>query len=314
MMQARVGVAAEAEPELPAKPARVPPAVQEQQVPRRREVLRSLAKDPLAIFGVVIVAGLVIVAVLAPWLAPYDPITPDIVSKLQPPSRIHFMGTDELGRDIFSRVLYGARLSLWVAIIVLVVAGGIGVVLGGLAGYFGRWVEEGLMRVTDIFLAFPALVLAMAISAALGASVGSGMVAISLVWWPVYARLVRGQVISIKNQQFVESARSMGASDLRLLFRHILPNALGPVVVALTFDLGNAILLTASLGFIGLGAQPPTAEWGAMIAKGKDYLLVHWWYATFPGLAILIAVLGFSSLGGFFQSWVDPSLRLRRGL
>ena len=265
----------------------------------------------LGLFGALLVACLIVVAIGSPWLSPYDPIVPDLANKLQPPSLVHLFGTDELGRDMLSRVIAGSRLSLWVALIVLVLAGAGGTFLGALAGFFGGPVDELIMRVTDIFLAFPALVLAMAISAALGPSLTSGMIAISLVWWPVYARLVRGQVLSLKNSLFVEAARSIGTSELQILRRHLLPNVLGPLVASLTLDLGNAILLTASLGFIGLGAQPPTPEWGVMVATGRNYLLGHWWYATFPGVAILLVVLGFSLLGDMLQTLVDPMLRHR---
>jgi peptide/nickel transport system permease protein len=256
-----------------------------------------------------LVVLLLAVAVLAPLIAPYDPEKLSLAQRLRPPSADHLFGTDEYGRDLFSRVVFGARVSLQVAAIVIVVASVLGVSLGAIGAYRGgRW-DEGVMRVADIFMAFPDLVLAMALSAALGASLTSAIIAVSIVWWPTYARLIRGQVLSLKQQAFVEAARALGASDIRVVGRHIVPNTLSPLTVRITTDVGYAILYAASLGFIGLGAQEPTPEWGRMVATGRFYLLDQWWYPTLPGFAIFLAVLGFTWLGDGLRDWLDPRLR-----
>lgn len=266
----------------------------------------------LAYAGGCLVALLFLVASLAPLLATYDPEKLSLTQRLRPPGPDHFFGTDEYGRDLFSRVLFGARISLQVAATVVVIASSFGVTLGAVGAYRGgRW-DELVMRLADVFMAFPDLVLAMALSAALGASLTSAIVAVSIVWWPTYARLIRGQVLSLKQQPFVEAARAVGASELRILARHIVPNTLSPLVVRLTTDVGYAILYTASLGFLGLGAQEPTPEWGRMVATGRFYLLDQWWYPTLPGLAIFLAVLGFTWVGDTLRDALDPRLRHAR--
>ena len=232
-------------------------------------------------------------------------------ARLLAPSLAHWFGTDEGGRDIFSRVVFGTRYSLLAAVVVLALAVTIGTTIGLVAGFAGGKIDEALMRLTDMFLAFPALVLAMGISAALGASLANSMIAIAIVWWPWYARLVRGQTLRLRQEQFVEAARASGASDARMVLRHILPNCWTPIIVQITLDVGYAILTTASLSFIGLGAQPPTPEWGAMVATGKDYILDQWWLATFPGLAIFLAVMAFNLLGDGLQEALSPVLRRR---
>jgi len=275
------------------------------------EVRRHLRANPVSLFGLALVLLLVLIAIAAPAIAPYDPIRLQPKDRLLGPSLAHWFGTDEGGRDIFSRVVFGTRYSLLAAVVVLTLAVTIGTTIGLVAGFAGGKIDEALMRLTDMFLAFPALVLAMGISAALGASLTNSMIAIAIVWWPWYARLVRGQTLRLRQEQFVEAARASGASDARTVLRHILPNCWTPIIVQITLDVGYAILTTASLSFIGLGAQPPTPEWGAMVATGKDYILDQWWLATFPGLAIFLAVMAFNLLGDGLQEALSPVLRRR---
>jgi len=261
--------------------------------------------------GLAIVVALVVVAVFAPWIAPYSPTKINLRERLKPPSVAHPFGTDDAGRDILSRVIYGSRVTLRICVLVVGLTLGIGTLLGLISGYFGGWVDEVLMRVSDVFLAFPALILAMAIAAALGPSLENAIVAMVAIWWPRYARVTRGQVLSIREIDFVAAARAAGASSTRIMLRHILPNCISPVVVQATLDLGEVVLTAATLSFIGFGAQPPTPEWGAMVSVGRNFLRDYWWYTTFPGLAILITVMGFNLLGDAVRDILDP--RLRRG-
>ena len=262
-----------------------------------RRAVRIITQNPLTLLGVAIFLAVILASICAPLLTPYNPVEQDLANPLLAPSGQHLTGTDEMGRDLFTRILYGGRISLQAAALVIIMAGGIGTILGCIAGYYGRVVDELIMRTSDLFLAFPGLVLAIAIATALGPSLENALIAISLVWWPWYARLLRGQVLSMKQSQYVEAALSLGASDGRVLFRHILPNCVGPLTVQVTLDAGAAILSTASLSFIGVGAQPPTPEWGALIAVGREYMLSQWWYPTFPGFAILLTVLGLNLMG-----------------
>jgi peptide/nickel transport system permease protein len=234
-------------------------------------------------------------------LAPRDPLKPEMRVRLQPPSAAHLMGTDPLGRDVFSRVLAGTQLSVRSVVVIIVSAVGLGMIVGAIAGYVGGWVDDAIMRVTDLFLAFPALVLALAIAGALGPSLTNAMLAVSVVWWPWYARLVRGQVLSLKEEPYVEAARAAGAHDARILGRHILPNFLSPVIVQATLDMGAALVTTASLSFIGMGAQPPSPEWGAMLSDGRSFFLNAWWLSAFPGLAIFLTVLLWNAVGRRLQ-------------
>ena len=215
-------------------------------------------------------------------LAPYDPLEINIAEKLSPPSSLHWMGTDDMGRDVLSRIMTGTRLSAQTVLVIIFSCLLIGILVGTPSGYYGGKIDEALMRITDVFLAFPPLILALAIVAALGPSLTNAMLAISLVWWPWYARMVRGQVLSVKEEQYIEAARSTGASDIRIMFKHILPNCLLPVLVQASMDMGSALVMTAGLSFMGLGAQAPTPEWGAMIGIGRRYLLTAWWLPTFP--------------------------------
>ncbi|MDW8352782.1 MAG: ABC transporter permease [Anaerolineae bacterium] len=276
----------------------------------RRE-LRRLLRNPSAAIGGVIILFWLLIALLAPLIAPYSPTAQRVTNRLKPPSAQHFFGTDELGRDIFSRVLHGARVSLPVALAVVAVTGTAGVLLGAVAGYAGGLLDEIVMRVADAVLAFPSLILAIAITAALGPGLQNAALAIALVLWPEYARLIRSQVIALREMEFVSAAAALGASRRRTLFKHILPNALPIILVKASLDMGNAILLAASLSFVGLGAVPPTPEWGAMIAAGR-HKFFEWWLAAFPGLAIFTAVIGFNFLGDGLRDMLDPRMN-RRG-
>lgn len=276
-------------------------------VPREATGSRGRANTAL-IVGVIVVGAWVFVATFAPWLAPHSPTDLDVMNRLEPPGPIHFFGTDEAGRDNFSRVLYGARITVPVAFTVILLASLFGTGVGAVAGYVGGRVDEVLMRVVDIVLAFPPIVLAMAITAALGSGLRNAMLAILLVSWPEFSRLMRGQVLAVKENDYVIAARALGTPAWRVLLAHILPNAFAPIVVKATLDIGNAIILTAALSFIGLGAVPPAPEWGTMIAAGQGKF-EYWWVATFPGLAILSVVLGFNFLGDGLQDWLNPRLR-----
>jgi peptide/nickel transport system permease protein len=271
--------------------------------------LHLVRTHPLALAGLVIIMGLIVVALLAPWLSPYDPVAVNLSNKLLPPSHDHIFGTDEMGRDILSRVIAGSRISLRIAITVVAFAFTFGTTLGTVAGFYGGAIDEILMRITDMFLSIPALVLALVIAAALGPSLYNLMLSLCATWWPWYTRLVRGETLSVREKQYVESARMVGLSDLRLLFRHILPNCLAPVIINASMDMGYVILTAAGLSFIGLGAQPPSPEWGAMLSFGRNYMQEAWWLATFPGLAILTTVLGFNLLGDGLRDILDPKLR-----
>ena len=255
---------------------------------------------------IALTGAIVLVSVLAPTLAPYDPLDLDSAMRLRPPSYTHWFGTDDLGRDVFSRILYGGRISIRVAVIVVVISVSIGVVSGTLAGYLGGQWDQFTMRVTDIFLAFPSLVLAMALSAALGPSVENAAIALGLVWWPTYARLMRGQVLAVKGEAFIEASQASGASPARVLWRHIAPNSIDPVLVRVTLTGGNAILMSAALGFIGLGAQPPSPEWGLMVSTARRFLTEAWWYPFITGAVIFITVLVFTIAADAIQEAVYP--------
>jgi peptide/nickel transport system permease protein len=266
-------------------------------------------RSPLTVAGLVIVALLALTALFAPLLAPADPLKQTLSNRLKPPSAEHWMGTDQLGRDILSRMIYGARISLMIGLVVVGLAAGVGIFVGLVAGYTGGWLDETLMRMTDVFFAFPALILAMAISGALGPSLTNAMIAIAVVTWPVYARLVRGQVLSLRELEYVSAARSLGASSGRIMWQHILPNSLPPLLVQVSFDMGAAILAAAGLSFIGFGTQPPTPEWGVMVSDGRNYIATHYWLSLFPGMAILLTVAAFNLIGDGLRDALDPRLR-----
>lgn len=277
--------------------------------PRRGGDLRPRSRTNRALVVGSSIVGLWGVAALsAPVVAPRDPVQVDVMSRLQAPSWRFPMGTDEVGRDILSRVLHGARITVPTAFGVIALAGLAGCALGAAAGYAGGRLDEVLMRVVDVVLAFPSIVLAMAITAALGPGLAHAMLAILLVSWPEFSRLMRGQVLAVRENEYVAAARCLGVPWPRLLVRHVLPNAFPPVVVKATLDIGNAIILAAALSFIGLGAVPPDPEWGAMIAAGQAKF-EYWWVATFPGLAILSVVLGFNFLGDGLQDLLNPRLQ-----
>jgi peptide/nickel transport system permease protein len=275
-----------------------------------RLLRRSFARSPLAVASLFVVAAWTGAALAAPWFAPYDPLAQDIAARLTAPGPAHLLGTDPLGRDILSRVLHGARLSIPVGVAAVVLALLLGTVIGGAAGAFGGAVEEVLMRVTDLMLAFPTVILAMIISAALGAGIRNAVIAIMVAWWPSYARFARGLVLSVREREYVEAARALGASTLRVFLRHVLRNAVSPLIILGTLDVGHAILTFASLSFLGLGPPPQIPEWGAMIAAGRDYL-DEWWIAAFPGLAILTLVLALNIVGDSLRDALDPRLRPR---
>ncbi|MCF7935071.1 MAG: ABC transporter permease [Synergistales bacterium] len=274
-----------------------------------REILFAVRKSKLTIAGLAIVLGLVVVALIAPFIAPYDPVEMSLGNRLQAPSGAHWMGTDELGRDILTRVLYGTSLALKIMIIVLLIDLPLGVLLGIVAGYFGGWLDEVIMRLADTFMAFPRLVLAMAIGAALGPSLVNTMIAIAVTLWPTYARLARGETLSIKERTFIEAERSVGTPKWKILFSYILPLCSSTTIVRATLDMGNVIRIAAGMSFIGLGAQAPTPEWGLMVSTGRDFLVNQWWVPTFPGLAILVTVFGFNLLGDGIRDISDPHLR-----
>lgn len=274
-----------------------------------RRVVRGLRKSPLAVLGSVIIGILIAMAIFAPLLAPYSPTKMRLSERLSPPSSRHIFGTDDVGRDILSRVIYGSRISLRICTVVVGLTIGIGTILGVTAGYLGGWVDELIMRISDVFLAFPALILAMAIAAALGPSLQNVILAMVVIWWPRYARVARGQVLVLRELDYMVAAKAIGISGRRTFIHHILPNCISPIIIQATLDLGEVLLTAATLSFIGFGAQPPTPEWGAMISLGRNYLRDNWWYATFPGLAILVAVMGFNLLGDAARDVLDPRLR-----
>jgi len=268
--------------------------------------------NPLNIVALALIAVFAMCALFAPLLAPYDPLVQDLGSRLRPPSPEHWLGTDSLGRDIASRILYGARISLVIGMVVVASAGVFGTFVGLVAGYAGGLVDEALMRLTEVFLAFPALILAMAIAGALGPSLTNAIIAIAAVTWAVYARLTRGQILSLRRREFVEAARAIGASRVRIVWRHLLPNVLAPLMIQASFDLGSSIIAAAGLSFIGFGAQPPTPEWGVMISEGRNYISTQPWLSLFPGLAILLAVGSFNLLGDGLRDAFDPRLSRAR--
>lgn len=277
-----------------------------------RESLYLLARNKLSLAALIILVVLVIMAVLAPVIAPYPEDMTDaahISEKLLAPSAEHLMGTDELGRDIFSRVLFGARVSLTAALAAVGLSLLIGIPLGAVAGSFGGWVDNVIMRFTDVFLSFPPLLLAIAMVALMGSNLNNAVLAIALSWWPWYTRLIRGQAISVKERKFVQAAETIGTGRMKIIFKHIIPNCISPVIVQASMDIGGVILTVASLSFLGLGAQLPTPEWGLMISMGRTYFPDKWWYCIFPGIAIFITVLCFNLLGDAIREILDPKTR-----
>jgi peptide/nickel transport system permease protein len=280
-----------------------------------RDIRLSLylfSRSPLSVTGMILVGVFFLVALIGPMTVPFHGDATGAVhmsQKLMEPDSRFWFGTDEMGRDIFTRVILGTRISLRIGLIIVCVAMGIGVPLGITAGFLGGWVNEVIMRITDIFLSIPGLLLALAIIGALGPGITNSMIALSLVWWPGYVRLVQGKTLSLKEEAFIEAAQSVGAGKARIIFLHILPNCTSPIIVKASMDMGMAILAAAGLGFVGVGAQPPAPEWGAMISAARNYLPTWWWYAVFPGLAIFITVLGFNLLGDGLRDILDPQSR-----
>ncbi len=268
---------------------------------------RGFARNRLALLGLAIVVALVLVAIFADVLAPYSPYVGDLrTTRLLEPSSAHWFGTDDQGRDIFSRVLVGSRITLTVVILVAVLAAPIGLLVGTVAGYAGGWVDAVLMRVTDVFLAFPRLILALAFVAALGPGIANAALAIAITSWPPYARIARAETLQIRNSDYIAAVQLIGASPWRIVLRHIMPLCVSSVIVRVTLDMAGIILTAAGLGFLGLGAQPPTPEWGALIANGRMYVLDQWWVAAAPGAAIFIVSLAFNLLGDGLRDALDP--------
>jgi peptide/nickel transport system permease protein len=285
-------------------------AVRAKRLPWRHG-LRRLRGDPFSAVGIAIVSFLVLTAIAAPYLAHHDPtrIVPE--DRLLPPDAHHLLGTDHLGRDVLTRIVYGARLSLLAAVAVTAISAFVGILIGTVSGYLGGATDEALMRITDVFQSFPWMILAMAVAMAAGPSLWNGLLALSFVWWPDYARLMRGQVLATKTRPFVEAARAVGVPQWRVVRRHVLPNAIGPFIIMLTIGAGRIILAMASLSFLGLGAQPPSPEWGVMVAEGRTYLFDAWWIVAYPGLAVLFAVIGFNLVGDAVRDVLDPTGTVR---
>lgn len=265
----------------------------------------AFRRNPMAVAGLAIVVLLLLVAAFAPLISPFDPIAQALDKRLLPPSSTNWFGTDALGRDIFSRIVYGTRITLVIVLLVVVTVGPFGLLVGAVSGYFGGWVDRLLMRITDVFLAFPRLVLALAFVAALGPGIVNAIIAIAITTWPPYARVARAETMVIRNQDYIEAMRLQGASRARIIWKHVVPMCMPSLIVRTTFDMAGIILTAAGLGFLGLGAQPPMPEWGAMISAGREQIFDQWWVATFPGIAICIVALGFNLLGDGLRDVMD---------
>lgn len=266
----------------------------------------TLRRSPAALTGLGIIIALVIVALFAPQLAPYTPYGQSLGEQLLPPSWAHPMGTDEFGRDILSRVIYGARYTLYIVVLVAIIAAPVGLLVGASSGYLGGWIDTVFMRITDIALAFPRLILALAFVTAFGPGLNNAILAIAVTGWPPYVRIARAEALTIRRSDYIAAVELMGASKLRIILVHVVPLCLPSLFVRMTLDMAGVILIAAGLGFLGLGAQPPAAEWGVMLSSGKDYLLSGWWVATFPGLAIFFVCMGFNLLGDGLRDILDP--------
>ena len=265
-----------------------------------------LLRNPLAVVGGAIILLLVLTAALAPWIAPYSAVGQDLSARLLPPSAQHWMGTDELGRDILSRVIHGARITLMIVALVAVISAPLGLIIGAVSGYFGGWIDKVLMGITDVFLSMPKLILALAFVAALGPGIENAIIAIAITAWPAYARIARAETLTCCQADFIGATRLLGASHGRIILRHVLPLCTSSMIVRVTLDMAGIILTAAGLGFLGLGAQPPLPEWGAMISRGRVFILDQWWVATMPGFAIILVSLGFCFLGDGLRDVLDP--------
>lgn len=268
--------------------------------------LRKLLRNPLSVAGLTVIAALLLVAAFAPWIATHNPLAQDLANTLKAPDAAHWFGTDEYGRDIFSRLVYGSRITLYIISLVTVIVGPLGLAVGVISGYFGGWVDTVFMRITDIFISFPGLVLALAFVAALGPGLDHAVIAIALTAWPPIARLARAETLSLRKADYIVAVQLQGASSLRILLRHVAPMCLSSVVVRLTMNMAGIILTAAGLGFLGLGAQPPVPEWGAMISAGRRYMLECWWLVAMPGAAIMMVSLAFNLFGDGMRDVLDP--------
>jgi peptide/nickel transport system permease protein len=266
-----------------------------------------MKRNKLAMIGLLITVALVLMAIFAPLLAPYDPITQNLQERLQPPLTAgHWLGTDDFGRDIWTRILYGSRITLYIVLLVILTAPVFGLLVGTVAGYFGGWVDQVLMRITDIFLAFPKLILALALVAVLGPGMVNAVLAIAITSWPPYARVARAETLTVRNSDYIAAVKLQGAGAMRVIWGHVMPMCLPSVIIRVTLDMAGVILTAAGLGFLGLGVQPPVPEWGLMISAGRKFLFEQWWVATMPGLAIFIVSLGFNLLGDGLRDVLDP--------
>lgn len=279
------------------------------QLGQAYRLARALMRNPLAMVGLAIIVVLLVVAALAPWLAPYSPLDGSLQNRLRPPSSAHWMGTDELGRDILSRVIHGARITLFIVVLVAIISAPLGLLIGTISGYYGGWVDRVMMGITDIFLSMPRLILALAFVAALGPGIENAVIAIAITAWPVYARIARAETLTFRTAEFIAAVQMQGASDARIITRHVIPLCLSSTIVRVTLDMAGIILTAAGLGFLGLGAQPPLPEWGAMISRGRAFILDQWWVATMPGFAIVIVSLGFCLFGDGLRDVLDPKGR-----
>ncbi|MET0943000.1 MAG: ABC transporter permease [Mesorhizobium sp.] len=273
---------------------------------RSYRVFNALLRNPLAVIGALIVLLLIVMAAFAPWFATHSPIAGELSERLAAPSAAHWLGTDELGRDIWSRVVYGSRITLLIVALVAVLAAPAGLLIGAISGYFGGWTDRVMMGITDIFLSMPKLILALAFVAALGPGIENAIIAIAITSWPAYARIARAETLTIRNSEFIQAVQLQGASAARIIGRHILPLCSSSMIIRVTLDMAGIILTAAGLGFLGLGAQPPLPEWGAMISRGRAFILDQWWVATMPGFAIVIVSLGFCLLGDGLRDVLDP--------
>lgn len=304
------------QPVQPAQPA----VISTNDMPRRRRShwKQDLKNSPTAIFGLTVVIIVILAAIFADVLTPYDPTSTQLTLRLKPPFPLagnppgHILGTDALGRDIMARMLYGARVSLMVGIVSVMISGTLGITLGLVSGYFGGWFDDVLMRIADIQLAFPFILLMLAVLAVIGPGLRNLILVLGITGWVTYARVVRGQVLSLREKEFIEAARSIGVKNFRIIFRHIMPNVLGPVIVVASFAVASTIISEASLSFLGLGVKPTTPTWGMMLSEGREYVRQAWWLTTLPGLAIAITVLGINLLGDWLRDVLDPRAVMER--
>jgi peptide/nickel transport system permease protein len=274
----------------------------------KKQIKKFMRKNPLAVVGIIIGVLFILAAIFAPLIAPFDPVAQDLSNRFASPNGVNWFGTDDMGRDIFSRVVYGARISLPAGILVIAISCVFGGIYGAIAGYFGKAVDEVLMRFSDIVMSFPSLVLAMALAAALGSSIMNAVFAIVIVWWPKYARMMRGLVLTVRETEYVASEVAIGETKMNILLKTVIPNCVAPLLVMASADLGNAILIFSGLGFLGLGIAPPTPEWGSMVSDGVA-ILNYWWVSFFPGLAIFLVSMGFNFIGDAVRDVMDPKYR-----